>query len=156
MNAEYINPFVQGAQATLGMISGENPQLGSLSLKKAPFVVREVSIFVDIFGDIDGHVVFTLNVEDACTMASKMMGGAAVSSLDTISRSALAELGNMIAGNIATKFSIKGLAVDISTPRLQMDASDADFGFVPSGKALICIPLIFTDGLEFELDIFVV
>jgi len=155
MNAEYINPFVQGTQTTLNMITGENPQLGSLSLKKAPFILRKVSIFVDIFGDIDGHVVFTLDIEDACIMASKMMFGMVVMSLDAMASSALAELGNMIAGNIATKFSIKGFNVDISTPRLKLDASDSDFCFVPPGKAMISIPLTFSDGLVFELDIFV-
>jgi len=155
MNAEHINPFVQGAQSTLCMISSESPSLGSLSLKKAPFKLRNVSIFVDIFGDIDGHVVFTLNVADACMIASKMMGGAAVMSLDSMAGSALSELGNMIAGNIATKFSIKGINVDISTPRLKIDASGSDFSFVPPGMAMICIPLTFTDGLVFELDIFI-
>jgi len=156
MKAEHINPFVQGAQSALTMISGEPPKLGSLSLKKTPFAVRKVSIFVDIFGEIDGHVVFTLDTGDACIMASKMMGGMTVTELDTMSSSALAELGNIIAGNIATKFSIKGIAVDISTPRFKMDASGDDFSFVPPGKALICIPLTLANGLVLELDIFVV
>jgi chemotaxis protein CheX len=155
MNADHINPFVQGAQSTLTMISGESPKLGAISLKKAPFNVRKVSIFVDIFGELDGHVVFTLDTPDACIMASKMMGGMTITELDTISSSSLAELGNIIAGNIATKFSIKGIAVDISTPRFKLDASGDDFSFVPVGKTLICIPLMLANGLVFELDIFV-
>ena len=155
MNAEHINPFIQGAQGTLTTIMGENPKLGSLSLKKSPFVVRDISIFVDIFGDISGHVAFTLNTQDACTVASKMLGVSAVTALDTMSSSSLSELGNMISGNIATKFSNKGITVDISTPRFKINASDPDFDFVPPGKALLCVPLIFTSGLVFELDIFV-
>ncbi|MCL2700024.1 MAG: chemotaxis protein CheX [Defluviitaleaceae bacterium] len=155
MNADHINPFVQGAQNTLGMIAGENPQLGALSLKKAPFHVRAVSIFVDIFGDLNGHVIFTLDTPDACKMASKMMCGMDVPSLDEISSSSLSELGNMIAGNIATSFSVKGISVDISTPRFKMDATSDDFGFVPVGKPLISIPLTFSTGLVFELDVIV-
>ena len=155
MNADHINPFVQGTQSTLYMISGENPQLGRLSLKKAPFTMRKVTIFVGFFGDINGHAVFSLDTQDACIMASKMLGGATVSVLDELSASSLAELGNMIAGNIATKFSIKGIAVDISTPRFKIDASDDDFYFVPPGKALICVPLEFTTGLVVELNIYI-
>ena len=155
MNADHINPFVQGAQSTLYMISGENPQLGRLSLKKAPFTMRKVTIFVGFFGDISGHGVFTLDAQDACTMASKMLGGKSVSVLDEISASSLAELGNMIAGNIATKFSIKGITVDITTPKFKIDVNDDDFSFVPPGKLLICAPLVFTNGLVFELNIFI-
>ena len=154
MNVEHINPFVQGAQSTLSMISGENPQLGALSLKKPPFSVRKYSIFVDIFGDLTGNVIFTLSNEDACAMASKMMMGMPVAELDEMSSSALSELGNMISGNIATNFSIKGIAVDISPPKFIVDASGDAFSFIPSGKPLICIPLMFSSGLVFELDVF--
>ncbi len=155
MNSAHINPFVQSAQHTLGMICNESPSLGSLYLKKAPFSNEGVSIFIDIFGDIKGSVVYNLKVDVACSIASKMMFGMPVTHLDEMSQSAISELGNMISGNVATNFSGKGIVVDITPPKFKMQAAGSDYGFVPAGKVMVCIPLKFADGSIFEIDVYI-
>ena len=63
-----------------------------------------------------GQVVLGLVDEKAKAMASKMMFGMPVETLDDMASSALNELSNMIMGNTATIFSTLGILIDITPP----------------------------------------
>ena len=49
-------------------------------------------------------------------IVGKMMGGMEVTELDEMSKSAIAELGNMITGNALARFEKENLHLDISPP----------------------------------------
>ncbi len=153
MDAALINPFIQGSQNVLQMVCMEAPKLGQLSVKKQPYKASPVSVAVSIFGDVQGEVAYNMHVEAGCYIASKMMGGMPVPVLDDISSSALAELANMISGNVCTFFAGKGYKVDISTPRFKMNASTSDFQLISQKDKVVCVPLNFQDGHTFLLDI---
>ncbi len=153
MDASLINPFIQGSQTVLQMVCSEAPRLGQLSVKKQPYQALPVSVAISIFGDVQGEVAFNMSAEVGCYIASKMMGGAPVPALDEISSSALAELANMISGNVCTIFSGKGVKVDISTPRFKMNAVTSDFQLISQKDKIVCVPLNFQDGHTFSLDI---
>ncbi len=154
MDAAYVNAFIQGAQNILNTICAESPRLGKLFMKKYPYISEIVSISFDIFKDITGNVVFTMKPEVACFIASKMMYGMPVSALDDMSISAICELGNMISGNVATIFSKQGTMVDISTPSFRMNAASGDFPFIKENSQIVCVPLVFSTGDVFEINIF--
>jgi len=145
LNAEIINPFIQGSQSVIQTICKETPKLGKVFLKNSPKGLS-VSVSISIINAIDCTVVFTMNEETACFIASQMMG-MPVAALDVMSESAVSELANMIAGNVATAFSGKGLLVDITTPTFW----GANYPDLP--PKLVCIPMILSAGMVFEMDV---
>jgi chemotaxis protein CheX len=152
MDASLINPFIQSSQNVLQTVCMEAPKLGQLSVKKQPYQVLNVSVAVTIFGDVHGEVVYNMNVDAGCYIASKMMG-AQIPALDDISSSALAELANMISGNVCTAFSGRKLKVDISTPRFKMNAVTSDFQVMAKQPKVVSVPLNFVNGHTISIDI---
>lgn len=155
MNVAYVNPFVQGAQKVIANVCSETPKLGKVFLKSQPYVLMPVSVAVEIKGAFAGEVVYTMEEPLACHIASQMMGGMPVAALDDISQSAVAELGNMISGNVATIFSGQELLVDISPPKFKKDAASGDFTFAAQVQNTVCVPLTFENGLVFEVDVMI-
>jgi chemotaxis protein CheX len=155
MNVAYVNPFVQGAQSVLTSLCAETPALGQVHLKSAPYTTSTVSIAVAIFGDFTGEVVFNMEEPAGCFIASKMMMGMPVPALDAMSESALSELANMISGNVATLFSGKGILVDIKPPAFRRNATAADFPMSEKTPKVVCVPLKFSDGHIFEVDVMI-
>lgn len=153
MNVEYINPFVEGAQNVLNDVCGESPSLGSLSVKEIDNMAAEVSISIDIIGQIAGKVIFTMKKDVAFFIVSKMMFGMPIETLDEMAQSAVSELGNIISGNVATLFSSKGILIDIKPPYFKLNPKISDFSSI-SGKG-VCIPLVFQDSKTFEVNIFI-
>jgi chemotaxis protein CheX len=153
MDASLINPFIQSSQNVLQMVCMEAPKLGQLTVKKQPYQASCVSVAVTIFGDVQGEVVYNMNTDSGCFIASKMMGGMEIPALDDISSSALSELANMISGNVCTVFSGKSLKVDISTPRFRMNAVTSDFQVMAKQPKVVCVPLNFVNGRTISIDI---
>ena len=153
MNAAYVNPFIQGAQSVLNTMAHESPALGQVFLKNKPYSSLPVTVEISIIGDIKGEVVYNMKESDACFIASCMMMGMPVAALDEMSQSAVSELANMISGNVATLFFGKGIKIDISPPRFKMNAVAADFPVVSETDKVVCVPLKFSAGHVFEIDI---
>lgn len=153
MNAEHINPFVQGSQGILSMVCGESTGLGKLTTRKPPYKSDHVAIRVGVVGQITGDIIFTMKDEVACYIASKMMMGMPVPQLDEMATSAISELTNMISGNVATLFSGNGVLIDITPPKCMINPSEADFSFLPPTVVIVCIPLNFQNGMIFEIHI---
>ena len=146
MNAEHINPFIQGSQRVINSVCGERPALGKIFLKKPPFKKQPVAVSISIFGQLNGTMVYTVETILGCYLASRMIGRPMIS-LDFMSQSALCELANIIAGNAATVFSEKGILVDITPPQFFGN----DYPILPSNA--VCIPLVFQGGGVFEVDV---
>jgi chemotaxis protein CheX len=146
LNAEYVNPFIQGSQKVLISMVGEQPVLGKVFLKKPPYEAQPVAVAISTIGNPEITTVLTMSPFVGCYLASKMMRSPVVV-LDDMSKSALCELANMIAGNVATLFSQKGIIVDITTPEY--------FGgsYPPLTRDTVCIPLIFQEKHIFEIDV---
>ena len=153
MDVANINPFIQATQTVCATICGEAPSLGKLFAKAKPYTTQPVSITVGVIGDIAGEVVYTMTEAAVCFIASKMMGGMPVVSLDEMAQSAVSEMANMISGNVATLFSGKGIKLDITPPLFRLNAATADFPRAAELEKIISIPLGFANGAKIELDI---
>ena len=118
MNAEYVN-VVAGAVVTIGsMLFGESLTMGEAFLNNKTSPLEEVAVLIGITGQVKGQVIFSFTEETAKHMASALMGGMSIPELDDISKSAVAEVGNMIMGTASTALSQKGIITDISPPNL--------------------------------------
>jgi len=146
MKAEFVNPFIQGAESIFSTVCFENLKLGKIYLKSKPYQ-NSTFISIKIFGQLSGEVFYSMDEETACTIASKMMMGMPVTKLDEMSQSALCELSNMISGNVATIFSNLGKLIDIKPPQFSKSSS------IISQEKLLCVPLTLSNGKKFEINI---
>ena len=153
MNAAYINPFIQGAQSVFNTLCKEAPSLGKLFVKSAPYTPSQVSIALNIIGEIHGEVVYNMTELDGYYVASLMMFGMPVTAFDDMTKSAVSELANMISGHVATIFAGKGIKVDITPPNFHLDAAPGVFKAVSKAEKVVCVPLHFNAGPILHVDI---
>ena len=153
MDASFINSFIQGAQNVLTTVCKETPSLGKVFVKKTPYVAMPITITLSITGQLSGEVVYNMNESDAIFIASAMMMGMPVASLDAIAQSAVSEATNMISGNVATLFYNKKIQIDITPPRFKLNAGPEDFPLTSKVEKVVCVPLHFTSGECLEIDI---
>jgi chemotaxis protein CheX len=146
---------VQGAQRVFASVCQETPSLGKIFLKQKPYSLSEVTVSVDIFGAFEGEVVYNMNESAGCFIASRLMMGMPVASLDEMASSAVSELANIISGNVATIFAGKEIVVDIKPPKLRVNATAADFPLSEKVTKIVCVPLQFQDGHIFEVDVII-
>jgi chemotaxis protein CheX len=101
------------------------PQLGFETIVQEDFIKKSQNIIASgvvltlgIVGDKKGNVVYTIDEEGAKKIASIMMMGMPVDSLDDMAKSALSELSNMLTANASINFSKESIMVDISPPTM--------------------------------------
>ena len=155
MNVAYVNPFVQGAQRVFATVCQETPSLGKVFVKPVPYTASPVSVSVTIRGAFEGEVVYNFDEAAGCHIASRMMQGMPVPSLDAMAKSALSELANMISGNVCTLFSGKNMIIDINPPQLRHDATHADFPMAAKVDKVVCVPLTFSNNAVFQVDVMI-
>ncbi len=153
MNVEYINPFIEASQTVLKQIAGIEASLGSIFIKDSPYISDNVIIIVGLTGKLRGQALFSMSKPVALRIASCMMGGMAVTELDEISKSAISELTNMILGNTATILYNKGIGIEITPPSFLMGEN---MQVSPTKMKTICIPLLFDDNGQLDIDISVI
>ena len=122
---------------------------GNLSLKSKDLDYSGVVMIVGIVGGIKGNVAYSLTLESAKQVASKMMMGMPVAEFGEMEKSALSELSNILTANTITLFSNAGVLIDISTPTLlQGDNIALKIG----SSQILCIEL-FADDIPIEINI---
>lgn len=150
MNVEYINPFINVSVSLMKMICNATAKRGQMYIKNATFSPDNVAIIIGIAGEFRGQVFFSMDESTACNIASSMMFGAEVKELDDMAKSAIAELGNMIMGNVSTEFFNNGIKIDITPPTVLVGK---DMVLSTKGLKTICIPLILEEMGKIEIDI---
>ncbi len=127
LNVELINPFVSASYSVLSMVFSEVPTKGALTAQPQNTTNNQVNVVIGVTGDAQGTVILGMSLITADRIASAMLNQS-VKSFDQLAASAVAELGNMIAGNalqilstndfdcnIAPPAVIRGTKVEIST-----------------------------------------
>ncbi|HWR61852.1 MAG TPA: chemotaxis protein CheX [Clostridia bacterium] len=150
MNVEYIKPFINVSVDLIKMICNANVNRGQVFIKDSPFMAGNVVIIIGIAGEFKGQVFFSMNESTACKIASLMMFGMEVNALEEMSKSAIAELGNMIMGNVSTEFYNSGIKIDITPPTILVGN---DMAVSTKGLRTLCVPLILENIGELEIDV---
>ena len=149
MDLKYANPFIESFTAIMPQLGYNNIQSGDLSEKGQELINSGVNIIVGIVGEIKGNVVYSIDLENAKSIASTMMMGMPVDELDEMSKSALSELANMLTAGAATAFYDMGIKVDISTPTL-LEANNILIKM--SSNQVLSVPLL-ADDMTIEVNI---
>ena len=150
MNVEYINPFINVSVDLIKMVCNANVNRGQIFIKNSPFTAGSVVIIIGIAGEFKGQVFFSMNEETACKIASAMMFGMEVNALEEMAKSAIAELGNMIMGNVSTEFYNNGIKIDITPPTILVGS---DMAVSTKGVKTICVPLTLENIGAVEIDV---
>lgn len=114
---EFLNPFVTAAAEVLRAEVQAEVKRGSLNLQHSAVTTRDVTVLIGLVGDVEGTVMYCMNKEMGLALVSHMMGEE-FSEFDDLVQSGIGELGNVISGRAATKFSQQNMEVQISVPTL--------------------------------------
>lgn len=151
IDVKLINPFIQASMSVIQMITGKGLTVGKPEKNGTQLKSSDVLIQVGIVGELNGQVILEISTDNAKKIASTMMCGMPVETLDDMACSAISELGNMIMGNAATVFSVADILIDI-TPPILVNGGNVS---VHSTATSIRIPLLM-DGEEYiKLNILV-
>ena len=150
MNVEYINPFINVSINLVQMVCNVKAERGQIFIKNSTFMAESVVIIIGIAGEFKGQVFFSMDESTACKIASAMMFGMEVNSLEEMAKSAIAELGNMIMGNVSTEFYNTGIRIDITPPTVLVGK---DIAVSTKGVKTICVPLILENIGKIEIDV---
>lgn len=148
MDVKFINPFINVSINIVQQICNVGAKRGQIYVRSSPFIAENVVIIIGIAGDFKGQVFFTMDEKTACSIASSMMFGMEVPVLDEMSKSAIAELGNMIMGNVSTEFYNEGVKIDITPPTVLVGS---DINISTKGIQTICVPIEIENGTKLEL-----
>jgi len=123
LDVKHINPFLQSCitiveSTTMVKLAVGKPSVSDLKFSNDTFILQ-----IGVTGVLKGQVLIAMTNENAKDMASRMMMGMPVETIDDMASSALSELGNMIMGNTATIFSTQGILMDITPPMAVMGSN---------------------------------
>lgn len=149
MDVKMINPFIDAIMTIMPQLGFENIVKGKLSVGDQFVESKGITILVGLTDQLRGNIAYNMTEGTAMQIASKMMMGMPVASLDDLAQSAISELTNMVTGNAATSFEKEGLRVDISPPSLVVGEK---FRVKVSSTKFIIVEMV-VDSLVIELNI---
>lgn len=117
MEAAVINQFLAATVSVLRdhfMVGIQ--QNGQPHAVRGEEALEEVTVLIGITGDLEGHFLLGCTTNAALGLARNMMGNQEYPGFDELCASALAELGNMIAGTTMTRLSGLGHACNLLPP----------------------------------------
>ncbi len=138
MDIKYINPFLQALVNVLGEFGINDVTKSELKKKEKMHVDMDITSVIGLIGGTRGNVAYSFSEETAKKIASAMMMGAPVDTMDTLSRSAISELTNMVTGKACSILSENGLITDLTPPSLIFGK---DIYFIISSVETICLEM---------------
>ena len=116
MRYDYIAPFIATTLRILQMVLPGSVRQGDPVMVRADEVAGEVRVVIAIPGDSPGAVILAMDGVTALAVCSSLLG-ARIEALTAAALDALAELGNMIAGNAVSSLNDLGFDLRVSPPR---------------------------------------
>lgn len=108
------------------------PQVNILEFKDVTDIlgggeIPVVGIYFELDGDIEGNILFVLNLDSALNLVSMLFNRPEVNQeLEDMDMSALSEVGNILAASYANSLSsLTGLSLKISIPSISIDMAGA-------------------------------
>jgi chemotaxis protein CheX len=145
---ELIGPFLEASARVLMQMCGETVGKGSLFRVRSPQTSDDVSALIAITGGVAGLVIYSMSLETARALASKMIGDT-IDDFDMMAQSAIAELANMITGQAGIGLERNGFNSDMSPPVLLVGHGSSIATF---NLTRLVVPLVLSCG-AFNVDI---
>ena len=123
MDVKILSPFVEAVASVLPQIGFQSISRSGLRMTIGTVQNNGILVNIGLIGMLSGNVVYNINTESAKSIASKMMMGMPVIEFDAMAKSAIGEMGNLLAANAAIALESIGVHIDISPPTLIVDDS---------------------------------
>ncbi len=150
MRVEYINPFVDATFNIIQQVLNEDVKRGKLYLKSASHPVMGCSVIVGLAGDVEGRVLFDMELETAIKIASSM-NGEPLAEFNDLVKATIMELANLITASAVTKLYDLGFSFDLTPPAL---FSGVKMEVSSTGIEALVVPVELPYGkLEINVDI---
>jgi chemotaxis protein CheX len=117
MRADVAQPFLLAAKSVLEQELGGEVGRGQVRVERGDFEAGEVTAVVGVTGALSGAVMYRMSEATALAIVSQMMGQQ-FKELDTLARSGVGELGNVITGRAGVLLERAGIVADIAPPML--------------------------------------
>lgn len=147
MDAKMINPFIKSVLEVMPQLGFSSVERKGIALNNRPLKTSGVVLMLNVVGDVKGNVVYTINEMGSRKIASTMMMGMPVETLDDMAKSALSELSNMLTANGSINFSNDGINIDISVPTMMYGS---EIEIMTSSDTMINVEFDI-DGIRFDL-----
>ncbi|WP_202708355.1 chemotaxis protein CheX [Sporosalibacterium faouarense] len=137
MNFELVGPFSKSSKDIFAQVGNIQMEVEDAYEKREVELKNNIGIVVGLTGSLKGQVIIDIPSEVGKKIASNMMGGMPIATLDDIAKSAICEMGNMIMGSAATNLYDLGLTIDITPPSI---ISGREIKMKTVEDQVLCIP----------------
>jgi len=117
MRMELIQPFINAADAVLCETLQSPTKIVDVSMDEETYRRKGVAAMINIVGDIEGRVIFDLDIPTAVRIAS-CFAGEPVAASDAMVRDTVCELANQVIGNAISTLNDQGMHFRVSPPEL--------------------------------------
>jgi len=117
MSLDFLNPFLKAATSVLASEVGAHVDRGTVTLANTGRTPHDVTVLLSVVGDIQGIVLYSMDIGMALAMVSRMLGEKC-EEFDELAQSGIAEMGNVITGVVTTYLAEAGYRCSISVPTL--------------------------------------
>ncbi|HUK53638.1 MAG TPA: chemotaxis protein CheX [Candidatus Binatia bacterium] len=123
MRMDLIQPFVNAADCVLGQLLEGPTVVGNPSMEEDAYRRKGVAALISFQGDIEGRIIFDLELDTAFRIAGRLAGGetASVHPTEALASETLCELANMIVGNAVTLLNDRGFHFRVHPPEVHAD-----------------------------------
>jgi len=120
MRMDVIQPFINSADAVLAQGMGSPIAIENLSMEEGAYRRQGVAAEVCLTGEIEGRVIFDVDLGAAVQLASRLAGVEVSETDEEMVREAVCELANQIIGNAITTLNDQGFHFHVRPPTLHL------------------------------------
>jgi chemotaxis protein CheX len=117
LRVDFVNPFIAAAIEVVRTSASCELEREQLRLESSKVASNDVTVVVGVTGDAEGVVLYGMSERTAKSIASVMLDQR-VPVFDSLAESAVAELGNMIAGTATIGLESQGYLCRLTPPTL--------------------------------------
>jgi chemotaxis protein CheX len=118
MRMDLIQPFINSADAVLAQGLQSPISIETLSMEQEAYRRKGIAAEVALAGEIEGRIIFDVDMEAAVQLASRLAGVAVSETNAELVREAVCELANQIIGNAVTTLNDQGFHFHVQPPIL--------------------------------------
>jgi chemotaxis protein CheX len=118
MRMDLIQPFINSADAVLAQGLESPISIENLSMEEAAYRRKGVAAEVLLTGEIEGRIIFDVDLGTALQLASRLAGVSVSQTDEELVREAICELANQIIGNAVTTLNDQGFHFHVRPPVL--------------------------------------
>jgi CheY-specific phosphatase CheX len=118
MRMDLIQPFINSTDAVLAQALEFSISVENLSMDAEAYRRRGIAAEVCLLGEIEGRIIFDLDMRTALELASRLAGVDVSETDEELVREAVCELANQVIGNAVTTLNDQGFHFHVRPPHL--------------------------------------